>query len=333
VGKRYDRIAAALLEQPWAIVPSAFEAIAAILERRIKGIELSADEIAAKIGDRERPSSTSRVGSVAVLALHGPISQRLNMFSAISGGTSTEIFGRDFDAAIADPDVAAIVLSIDSPGGSVSGVAELADKIFKARGSKPIVVRLRQPGRQRGVLDRVAGRRVRRVAVIAGRQHRRRHVASRLSKAEDAMGVKTTVIAIPAAKAEAHPYQPLSEDALEGVLASMQPFYDLFTKAVARGRGVSASDVKNGYGQGRVLAAVPAKGGRHGRPHRITFRRHRAAVDTAGASRRAHHSVTTSAPDATTDQEPSPATSQESRPRVSRGELFTADLIELENRK
>jgi ClpP class serine protease len=58
----------------------------------------------------------------------------MGMEMRISGGTSTEAFGRAFDEAMKNPDVGAIVIDCDSPGGSVSGVPELAAKIFKARG-------------------------------------------------------------------------------------------------------------------------------------------------------------------------------------------------------
>ncbi|HEY1106693.1 MAG TPA: S49 family peptidase [Agromyces sp.] len=326
---RYARIVQALHEQPWAIIPSHFEALVDIVRFRVDGGVLSAGEIQARLGDRERPSAVARSGSIAVLALHGPVSQRMNLFSAISGGTSTELFGRDFDSAMADPDVNAIVLSIDSPGGSVAGVEELAQKIYKARGTKPIVAVADSLaasaaywiGSQADEFVASPSAQVGSIGIVTSHRD--------VSKAEDAMGVKTTVIAIPEAKVEAHPYAPLSEDALTGVLASMQPYYDLFVKAVARGRGVSANDVKNGYGQGRVLAAVPAKAA--GMVDRIESLSDVIARLSSPQGRRAVlHAQSPSAAGETTVQEPSPATTQESRPRALWRELLTADLNTLE---
>jgi len=329
VADRYTRIARAVLEQPWAMIPSHFEALLDILTFRVDGGRLSAEEIAARVGDRERPSTMARAGAVAVLALHGPISQRMNLFAEISGGTSTEIFGRDFDAAIADPEVVAIAISIDSPGGSVAGVAELGDKIFKARGAgKPIVAVADSLaasaaywiGSQAHEFVASPSAQVGSIGVVTSHRD--------VSKAEDAMGVKTTVIAIPAAKAEAHPYQPLSEEALTGVLASMQPFYELFTKAVGRARGVSAKDVKDGYGQGRVLAAVPAKAA--GMVDRIESLSDVIARLSSPQGRKAVLSAQSpSATGETTVQEPTLATTQESARALWR-ELLTADLNTLE---
>jgi ClpP class serine protease len=45
----------------------------------------------------------------------------------------------DLQAALDDPTVSAIILNIDSPGGEASGANELAQAVYEARGSKPIV--------------------------------------------------------------------------------------------------------------------------------------------------------------------------------------------------
>lgn len=332
---RFEHVLNALREQPWAMEPSAFETLVAIVARRVDAGKLSAEEIAAAIGDRPRAgdSATPRVGPVAVMALHGPMSQRMNLFSAISGGTSTEIFGREFDAALADPDVAAIVLSIDSPGGSVAGVAELADKIFKARSAgKPIVAVADSQaasaaywvGSQAHEFVASPSSLVGSIGVVT--QHRD------VSKAEDTQGVKTTVIAIPAGKADAHPYAPLSDEGLDGYMSIMQPFYELFTKAVARGRGVAVSDVKDGYGQGRQLAAVPAKAA--GMVDRIESLSDVIARMSSAQGRRAVLTAQSpSLPELTTVQDPpTPAadTTQESRPRAPWRELLSVQFKSLE---
>jgi signal peptide peptidase SppA len=44
-----------------------------------------------------------------------------------------------FDEAVESPEVKAIILHIASPGGSVQGIPEFAQKIYKARNKKPII--------------------------------------------------------------------------------------------------------------------------------------------------------------------------------------------------
>ena len=72
------------------------------------------------------------------MGLHCTISQRISLVTG-GGGTYTGEFGREFDQAVSDPDVGAILMAVDSPGGSVFGVHELSQKFFEARGRKPIV--------------------------------------------------------------------------------------------------------------------------------------------------------------------------------------------------
>lgn len=54
------------------------------------------------------------------------------------GGTSTVLARREIRKAASDPDVRGIMLSIDSPGGSVSGTSELGAEIKSAGDAKPI---------------------------------------------------------------------------------------------------------------------------------------------------------------------------------------------------
>ena len=56
--------------------------------------------------------------------------------------TSMRSVGRALTMARADDKVAAVVLVIDSPGGSVDGLAELGDAIAKVRESKPVIAQV-----------------------------------------------------------------------------------------------------------------------------------------------------------------------------------------------
>lgn len=325
MAEHFARTLHALREMPWAIKPEVHDAMLEIVESRAAGGRLTADEIAARIGnkDDDGPLAMQKVGPVAVLPLHGVLSQRMNLFSMISGGTSTEMFGALFDQAMADRDVMAIVLDIDSPGGNVAGVEELALKVYKARGAgKPIV----------GLANSIAAS----GAYWIGSQAHQ-FVASHSSevgsigvittltdrtKLDETIGVKTHVMRIPAGKMMAHPAEPLSDEARASVMARLAPFYDLFVKAVARGRGVTASAVQEGYGQGHVLAAIPARDA--GMVDRIETLSEVIARLSSPQGRRAVLHADASRADETTAQEPSPATAQESSPlwrEVLRAEL------------
>src|SRR5699024_5901761 len=80
---------------------------------------------------------TNRNG-VAVIPVTGPIFRYANLFTRISGATSTEVLATDIQAALDDPSIKSIVLNIDSPGGVASGINELANLIYAGRDKKKI---------------------------------------------------------------------------------------------------------------------------------------------------------------------------------------------------
>lgn len=79
-----------------------------------------------------------RRGSVAIVAIDGTMFPKANLFTELSGGTSTEQVGLDLNAALADPGVGSILLHIDSPGGAANDIHALADMVRAGREIKPI---------------------------------------------------------------------------------------------------------------------------------------------------------------------------------------------------
>src|SRR5690606_27712141 len=69
-----------------------------------------------------------------------------NLFTRVSGATSTELLARDFQIALESPAVRAILFAVDSPGGEANGISELSDLIFEARGRKPMVAHVSGTG-------------------------------------------------------------------------------------------------------------------------------------------------------------------------------------------
>lgn len=109
--------------KPWAILPETLAVIVEVTTRHFAGEKLDPQEVQARIHGAVRPADR-RMGTVAVLPLFGSIFPRANMFTDVSGGTSAEIYGKNFDALVKNPDVSAIVIDIESPGGQVTGVDE-----------------------------------------------------------------------------------------------------------------------------------------------------------------------------------------------------------------
>src|SRR3990167_4067666 len=97
----------------------------------------------AGLGDGEDPSTLARGyllhEGVAVIPVHGVLSKRAAWMMEYSGGASTELTGVALDAALGDGRARVVLLDIDSPGGDVDGSFELAEKVYAARGLKPVV--------------------------------------------------------------------------------------------------------------------------------------------------------------------------------------------------
>lgn len=122
--------------EPWAITESALQTILEIAARENE----SPQAVAAKLGrNLQNTYSVMERDGVAIIPVTGPLFRYANLFTAISGASSYELIARDFTAALDNPQIKAILLDIDSPGGEVNGVSELSNMVYAARGKKPVV--------------------------------------------------------------------------------------------------------------------------------------------------------------------------------------------------
>lgn len=256
-GVRDGHILAAVYGTPWAILPAKLVAILGVVHRHAAGERLSAEDIQTAINGAARPPDR-RAGNVAVLPLFGTLVPRANLMTETSGGTSAERFGAAFRAALDDPSVGAIVLDVDSPGGSVSGIEELASDIYRARGTKPITAVANHLAASAAYWVATAAdelvvtpsAEVGAIGVFAAHED--------LSRAYDMAGVKTTLISAGKYKVEGSPYEPLGDEARAAIQTRVDEYYNMFVRAVARQRGVKTEAVRSGFGEGRVVGARQA---------------------------------------------------------------------------
>lgn len=257
-----SEILRALAAEPWAITPTA-------LDRLISGVEslnesvitgpLFADhpEAAARAAVALAPSRQSG-GSIAVVPVSGMIVRRASLFTMIFGGTPTDALVSTIRGLVADDSVSGIVLSVDSPGGTVDGLSEAANEIFRMRGSKPIVTLADTLaasaaywlGSQADELVVTPSGFVGSIGVYT--------VHSDVSKSLEMEGIDVTLISAGKYKTEGNPYEPLTDEARAAIQSRVDNIYADFVAAVARGRDVRPSDVRNGFGEGRVVGAKEA---------------------------------------------------------------------------
>ena len=241
-----------IISAPWAITPSKLEQIREAYYARVRGEE---SEWLAKGGPVQSGTHVPYTveDGIATINVSGVIAQRANLMTQISGGTSSQMLSADFDRALADPMVDAIVFAIDSPGGIVSGTPELAAKVFAARGQKPIASwtdsRMLSAAYWIGsAADQVfVSSNVTEVGsigiVVAHRD---------ISQAEAKEGVKTTEIYAGKYKRIATSHAPLSEEGKAHIQEMVDYIYHGFVGAVATHRGAPVEEVLNRMAEGRV---------------------------------------------------------------------------------
>ncbi len=188
------------------------------------------------------------------------MSQRANMLDAISGpgGVSTERVSALLRQAVADPNVRAILLEVDSPGGSTYGVQELADEIHRARDRKPVVAQVNSLAASAAYWVASAasevvmtpGGDVGSIGVYG--------MHSDLSAAMEKAGIRKTFVSAGEFKTEGHPYAPLTDEARAYAQRRVNEAYATFVGSVARGRGVASARVRAEFGQGRTVGAREA---------------------------------------------------------------------------
>ena len=120
----------------WAITPEMLSTMISIAHQTNKSPEAIAKEMGR---DMKNTYAVSTRGGVAVIPVTGPLFRHANLLTAVCGATSYELLAQDFNKALDDPNISAILFDVDSPGGEVNGCSELADMIYNARGKKPIL--------------------------------------------------------------------------------------------------------------------------------------------------------------------------------------------------
>ncbi|EMG36607.1 protein C [Desulfocurvibacter africanus PCS] len=181
---------------------------------------------------------------VAVIPVHGTLVQRSSGMDALCGLTSYESLRRSIDEAMADIEVQAVLLDIDSGGGEVAGCFDLVDHIYKVRGSKPIQAQVNEfccsaayaiaSAADKVWITRtgIAGS----IGVIALHMDQ--------SGWDEQLGVKYTPIFAGAHKNDFSPHGPLSDGASKNAQAQINEIYDLFCRTVSRNRGIKADAVR-----------------------------------------------------------------------------------------
>jgi len=243
---------ASLLNEPWLIEEAWLE----MMVQSFLGGDPTADPKMLEILKSDRLMGTRSAtirGSKAIVPIHGPIFARPNFLTEYLGiGMTLTDFTQDVQNILDNPDVESILLDVDSPGGTVTGINEASNFIAEASKEKPITAYIGGVGASAAywlasaadeiVLD--ATSRVGSVGVVVAYPNPQ----------EDNDGyIEIVNTASPNKRPDVS-----TEQGKKVITAELDDLADVFIGTIAKNRGVSEVTVRSDFGKGGVLVGQKA---------------------------------------------------------------------------
>jgi signal peptide peptidase SppA len=183
---------------------------------------------------------------IAVVPVLGPLVARGDWLTELFGASVYGEVGDAVQAALADPSVRGVVMEIDSPGGEVAGMFDLADRLTSLRASagKPLWAVASESATSAAyaiasTAERIYVTRtgeVGSIGVVAA------HVDQ--SGADAKAGLAWTFIHAGARKLDGNPHEPLSDPARAAIQADVDALYSELVGLVARNRNLTPEAVR-----------------------------------------------------------------------------------------
>ncbi len=209
---------------------------------------LSPEALEAKRAQRlERTWTVQKRDNVAIMAVHGAISRYDSFLNWIRGGTALEDLALDFKTALDNPEVKAIVLDVDSPGGEAAGINEFAEMIQAAK--KPVVAYVGNCAASAALWIASAANEV----VV--------NETAELGSLGVVFGYRPSESKIVEIVSTASPKKRLDPGSKEGraeIQGRADDLAGIFISQVAKYREVTEEKVKSDFGQGGMMIAAKA---------------------------------------------------------------------------
>lgn len=181
---------------------------------------------------------------VAIIPIHGTL---INRYGGYYYGyvTGYNFIRSQRNAALADPDVKAIIYDVNSNGGEAAGCFELSKEMRETRGDKPSLAVVDSNCYSAAyALASAAGK----IAVTpSGGAGSIGVIAMHIDMSEmlDSIGIKVSLIKSGSHKADGSPYEPLSESARKSWQESVDTMRTEFVDLVAENRGIDPKVVRD----------------------------------------------------------------------------------------
>ncbi|MBC6685940.1 S49 family peptidase [Wolbachia pipientis] len=182
---------------------------------------------------------------IAIIRIYGVLTKKTEAFDHILDMTSYENIHEEIESALEDKSIETILLDIDSPGGEVNGIFDLADFIYSARGKKRLIAIANDDAysaayaiassAEKIFVSRTSG--VGSIGVIAS------HIDQ--SRFDEKQGIKYTTIFAGSRKNDLNPHEPMTSESLESLQKEVGRLYEMFLQLIARNRGLSIEKIRS----------------------------------------------------------------------------------------
>ena len=251
--RRDDALLRYLSEEAWPLRETVLDKMLNVLARHVDGATLTADEVrevlAAAGKDSDDPASREPVSTfqdgVSCITVNGVIAKHASMVNGVSQptGSSVQRIADDLAAAVEDPRVRSIMLRIESPGGSIGGLPELADAIREARKVKPVFAFCDDQACSAAYWLASQATAVYATQAAAVGSIGVYTVLIDSSKRAEAANLRFVKLRSGPYKGTGEPGTPITDDEIAPLQARIDALCSLFVQAVADGRGMDVDAV------------------------------------------------------------------------------------------
>lgn len=260
----YPQILSKIETEKWAVLPATLETILKITEKNIDisdypqfhgSSKNNRNAIVTDLGRRMPKTRNGYVkGNVGLLYIDGPIIPRTDSLAEMSGITSVQSLTKDFQAFEKDESIKEVLIVMDTPGGSVTGISEFSQYLKSSQ--KPVDVFVYGFGASAGYWIASSARKiytsdtaeVGSIGVVATYRD--------TTKQDEQRGVKNIEIV-----SNVSPYKRPdinSDDGRASIQKNIDALADIFVDTVAKNRKTTREKVLSDFGKGGMLVASEA---------------------------------------------------------------------------
>lgn len=250
--RKLAKIRAELYQAPWYIDSRTLGAITDAVDSG------DMESIKASLSMGGSDESTSRiVNGVAIIPITGVLRDAVDFMVRWGGASSYQLIEKEFNQAMDNESVKAVLFYCDSPGGSAIGCKRIADLVFESRGEKPIHAYVQGMCGSAAFYIASACDRIEAVADTMVASVGTIYTHQEYSKALDEFGITSRVFTNKDSPKKGHgnPYEKLTPEAIETLDAFVESYGQAFIADVARYKGTSVAEVIKNYGQGDAMRA------------------------------------------------------------------------------